>query len=647
MSYQMKPKHKSIQRKLMTVILVTTGAVLLLTCTVFFIYEYVTYRDIKKTQLATLGEIVAANSTAALAFDNKEDAAEILQALKAEKHIVAACLFDNEGHLFSAYPNQISISNFPDTIGTDGYSFKDGYLQGFQPVIQNEKRLGTLYLKTDLTDLYNRFRLYGLIALIFISIAFLFAWFLSKLLQKRITKPILKLAETARIISDQGDYSVRASGGSNDEVGLLKDSFNQMLSQIEAQNEEITSLNQNLEKKVKERTGQLENANTILVQQNEFVETIIDSSVDFIAVFDNELRYLSLNKNAIEGYKIRKEEIIGKKILEIFPQLAGSAMIEGLKKGLDGQMIHDPGYRSSVLNRHFENFFIPLKNKDNIVDRVLVVAHDLTDIISANEKLKSLNTELEKSNRDLEQFAYVASHDLQEPLRKIQTFAELSERNINKPEILKRYLEKIGSSGLRMTDLIKAVLNYSRLSVVTNEFAAIDLNIVVQNIKTDLELLIQEKKAIIKTTQLPQISGIPLQIHQLFFNLVTNSLKFSETRPEITISANIISGIELKKYPTLKNEGNYLKLSFEDNGIGFDEQYADKIFSIFQRLHYGNQYSGTGIGLALCKKIVENHGGAITVKSEPGKGTTFYIYLPVAYNMVNNGRPTEKNKITS
>ena len=647
MSYQMKPKHKSIQRKLMTVILLTTGAVLLLTCTVFFIYEYITYRDIKKTQLTTLGKIVAANSTAALAFDSKEDAAEILQALKAEKNIVAACLYDNEGHPFSAYSNQPSESDFPDTIGADGYLFKDGYLQGFQPVVQNEKRLGTLYLKTNLTDLYNRFRLYGLIAFIFISIAFLFAWFLSRLLQKKITKPILKLAETARIISDQGDYSVRASGGSNDEVGLLKDSFNQMLSQIEAQNEEITSLNQNLEKKVKERTGQLEDANAILVQQNEFVETIIDSSVDFIAVFDNDLRYLSLNKKAIEGYNVRKEDIIGKKVLDIFPQLKDSAMIEGLKKALDGQMVHEPGYRSGILNRLFENFFIPLKNKDNIVDRVLLVAHDLTDIISTNEKLKSLNTELEKSNRDLEQFAYVASHDLQEPLRKIQTFAELSERNINKPEILKRYLEKIGSSGLRMTDLIKAVLNYSRLSKADNEFDVIDLNIIVQNIQTDLELLIHEKKAVINATPLPHINGIPLQIHQLFLNLVTNSLKFSENRPEINISGNIIPGKELKKYPALKNEGNYLKLSFNDNGIGFEEQYADKLFSIFQRLHYGNKYKGTGIGLALCKKIVENHGGSITVKSEPGKGTTFYIYLPIAYKLVDNGRPAGKNKITS
>jgi signal transduction histidine kinase len=194
-----------------------------------------------------------------------------------------------------------------------------------------------------------------------------------------------------------------------------------------------------------------------------------------------------------------------------------------------------------------------------------------------------------------------------------------------------------------MTDLIKAVLNYSRLSKTDSEFVAIDLNAVIETIKTDLELLIEEKKAVITTTNLPSIQGIPLQINQLFLNLLSNSLKFSEGAPDINISSSILPESEIKKIGFTKNGAEYIKLVFSDNGIGFEQQYADKIFSIFQRLHT-SQYAGTGIGLALCKKIVENHGGFITVESEPEKGTSFFIYLPLMHNSNNEQTNSQDQK---
>jgi len=317
-------------------------------------------------------------------------------------------------------------------------------------------------------------------------------------------------------------------------------------------------------------------------------------------------------------------------------------MMKDLKIAFTDKVVHNPGYKS-LSGHYLENFFIPLKDKNDVVDRVLVIGHDITEIMLANEKLKVLNAELEKSNRDLEQFAYVASHDLQEPLRKIQTFAELSEKNIQHPEIQKRYLQKVNSSAHRMTDLIKAVLNYSRLSKTDSEFVAIDLNAVIETIKTDLELLIEEKKAVITTTNLPSIQGIPLQINQLFLNLLSNSLKFSEGAPDINISSSILPESEIKKIGFTKNGAEYIKLVFSDNGIGFEQQYADKIFSIFQRLHT-SQYAGTGIGLALCKKIVENHGGFITVESEPEKGTSFFIYLPLMHNSNNEQTNSQDQK---
>jgi PAS domain S-box-containing protein len=627
----MTQKIIPIQRKLMRVIMLACGVVLVLTCAAFFIYEFITYRDLTKSELSTIGKIVAANSSGALAFDDKENAEEVLSPLKAQPHIVAACLYDKNGGIFAVYPKSLSANQFPAAPQPKpGYHFKGNFLEGFEPVFQGDKLQGTLYLKSDLKGVNNRFVLYTLIAVVFIVISFLFAYFISKRLQRSISNPILELAETARIVSDQRDYSVRAANRSNDEVGILTDAFNHMLTEIQSQSREIRALNASLEEKVELRTRELQSANSVLTQQNEFIQTIIDSSVDVIAVFNRDLEYVIVNQRSDDVYPIKRKELIGKKITDLFPAVRGGVMEQNLRRALNGEFIHDDAYKSVASDRQFENFFIPLKDKDGNTDRVLVIAHDITKIMQANEQLKLLNAELEKSNRDLEQFAYVASHDLQEPLRKIQIFSELSEKNIQYPDILRRYLQKINSSGARMSELIKAVLNYSRLSRLNKEFAPIDLNATVANIKTDLELVIEEKKATIIVGQLPVIMGNALQMHQLFLNLVTNALKFSNKPPQITIAATLVTGGQAAANDELKADSSYLELSVADNGIGFDQQYAEQIFAIFQRLHAGSEYAGTGIGLAICKKIVEHHDGIIAARSEPGKGSTFYIYLPAS-----------------
>jgi PAS domain S-box-containing protein len=611
----------------MTVIMMTSGIVLFMTCTAFFVYEYITAHELTRRQLTTLGQIISTNSTAALAFENKEDAMETLSALKAERHIVSACLFDARGNLFAKYPADLSPDKIPVKPFLQGYYFKKSHLEGFQTVEQEGAALGTLYLKSDMQEMYERFILYGIIAIMFIIISFIFAYFISKKLQKSITHPLLELADTASTISVHNNYSVRAIKRNNDEVGDLTDAFNHMLTRIEIQNAEITLLNQNLEHKVRERTKELEDANQELKQQTEFSDKILDSTVDLIAVFDTELRYVTMNKHSEEIYKTTREKLAGKYILDVFPQVQHSGMIEDLKLAMTGEIIRHLNYKSVVTNRHYESFYIPLKDKKNKVYRILTISHDITDMMQANEQLQKLNTELEKSNKELEQFAYVASHDLQEPLRKIMTFSELGEKNLDNKDVLRKYLSKVNTSANRMTELIKAVLNFSRLVKSDNEFSEVDLNEVLETIFIDLELLIEEKKAVISYDKLPVIYGIPLQLHQLFLNLITNSLKFNEGIPEIIITAKIIKGNDIPEFSQDKAK-DHLLLTFKDNGIGFEQKFADKIFAIFQRLHNDRNISGTGIGLALCKKIVENHHGTISVESETHKGTSFYIYLP-------------------
>lgn len=272
--------------------------------------------------------------------------------------------------------------------------------------------------------------------------------------------------------------------------------------------------------------------------------------------------------------------------------------------------------------------------------RFIGTVFDITDEKMAKEALEHTvqertrellraNERLAKSNSDLEQFAYIASHDLQEPLRKIRTFAELLKKNVNDPTTFNTYYEKINLAAQRMSVLITDVLNYSRVSRATTHREVVDLNELLQVAQSDFELLIEQKNATVRTDRLPVIRGQRAQLQQLFGNLLSNALKFSKEKPEVDITHKMVSATEAQKmHSELRPASSYVEIYFKDNGIGFDQEYADKIFQIFQQLNSPREYSGTGIGLALCKKIVENHGGAISATGEEGQGAVFTIVLP-------------------
>ncbi len=257
------------------------------------------------------------------------------------------------------------------------------------------------------------------------------------------------------------------------------------------------------------------------------------------------------------------------------------------------------------------------------------VTRDLTQKKLDDMQLLSYMSELEIRNSELEQFAYVASHDLQEPLRKIQTFAALIQENYNNEGFARRYFHKLDLSAKRMSELVRSLLNYSRLAQDKSEVVEVDLNTILAEVKQDFELLLEEKNAAITSGTLPAIRGNRVQLGQLFSNLISNSLKFSKGSPLIRINSMLVRKSQVKDAPASLPERNYWQIDFIDNGIGFEQQYDKLIFSLFQRLHGKQDYDGTGIGLALCKKIVENHNGMIMAKGEMGVGATFSVYLPV------------------
>jgi len=251
-------KDIPIRKKLLRVVFLINGVVLLVTCFTFLIYEFYVFRKATTEKLSTIGKIIAVNSTAALAFDDHDAAREILQSLKTEQHITAAALYDKNGKLFARFPDTSAINNFPAAPGSMGYQFTQSSLQGFEPIKQDEKILGTLYLQSDIETMYDRFRLYIILMVVVILMSFVMAYGLSTILQRNIASPVLALAQTAKVISGQKDYSVRAVKFGDDELGSLTDAFNQMLDQIQAQNESLGEFNKTLEQKVSDRTLQLE-----------------------------------------------------------------------------------------------------------------------------------------------------------------------------------------------------------------------------------------------------------------------------------------------------------------------------------------------------------------------------------------------------
>lgn len=715
----------------MMAMLLTSGVVLVLTCASFVTYEIVTLHKGLVDGYTTRAKIIASNSTAALAFQNEADAVDVLSALKTDGRIIEACIYDGQGKVFAKYPDDALSGAFPAGPGVSGY--RDGYLEIFSPVLQGNRTVGTVYLRSNLSALTDRYSAYAWLSAAIIAGSILVAYLLARVLQRQISLPILALAETARAISSHRDFSVRAQKFGEDELGLLTDAFNQMLAEIldqdRALNEKtrlLDSVLQNMSEGivVADQSGKMiyfnkaaeriigrgisenhsaewtkefgvykedgatpfreeelplyktvrgETVNDVVqflrnqghpdgiyisvngnpirnskgviegglvvirdislsrqleeaTRTQDFITSVLENVPNMIFVKDaKDLRFVMFNKAGEELIGVPRKELIGKNDYDLFPKDQADFFTSKDRKTMAGGKLLDIPEEPLPTKHQGERILhtkkIPVLDQAGNPQFLLGISEDITDQ-KRQQEMEMYTRALEVSNREMSDFVFVASHDLQEPLRKIQSFGEFLRDEFKETlgEAGRDYVERMQSAAKRMQILINDLLALTRVTTKAQPFAPVDLNQVLKEVLVDLETRIAESKGKVEVSPLPTLRADATQMRQLFQNLISNALKFhkNDLPPLVKISAEEIkSGIAR------------CRIRVEDNGIGFDNQYAEQIFKVFERLHGRGEYEGTGIGLAICKKVVERHNGTIKAEGILGKGCIFTIEMPV------------------
>jgi PAS domain S-box-containing protein len=424
------------------------------------------------------------------------------------------------------------------------------------------------------------------------------------LFSQRLTRPIKNLSRGAQVIK-QGNLDYRIQVQAENELGILAENFNRMVDQLQAWNEE-------LENRVQARTRELEEVNRSLRMEMDFSQKVINSIPGIFYVFDQEGTFLRWNDNfcEISGYsdkeiaRLRPSELFRPQERSLITHHIQEVFEEG-KTELETQLVSRSGKATPF-------YLTGMRTTFHDEPILIGTGTDISELVETQKKLETFNQELQRSNQELQRFAYIASHDLQEPLRMVISYLQLLEQRYKEhlDQDAREFIQYAVDGASRMKQLINDLLTYSRVGSQGTRFKKLDLNHILGQAHIQLKHAIQENGAVISTEELPTIWADERQMVQLFQNLIGNSIKF---RGE----ANPVIHIQAREHPE-----EWL-FSVQDNGIGIDPRYSKKIFVIFQRLHREERFPGTGLGLAICKRIVEQHKGEIWVDSQPGEGAIF------------------------
>ena len=488
---------------------------------------------------------------------------------------------------------------------------------------------------------------------------------------KKLEEELMSMRIDLRSITEEQEAANQELQSANEEIASSNEEFQTVNEELETSKEELESTNEELITTNQE----LQNRNDLLTESYNYSEAILSTIHEPMVILDKNLRVKSANKSFYEKFHTDESKTEGFLLHELgnkqwkIPQLL--KQIEAFyskgksfenfevkltfpKTGEKIMLLNAKRFAQSNNNEHLillamhditehmlnqtkekekellKKNILHYKTNNSILEKA--VKERTREIEKVSLALKNNNHELESINKKLSSFTYIASHDLQEPLRKIQFLASniLEKEEQNLSEKGKDYFQRMQQSAKRMQILIEDLLSYSRTHNETITFERSDLNKIFQEIKEEFKEKIHEKNVEIIVKKLPQLNVIRFQFHQLLHNLISNALKFADSqRPlKINIESKIVKGDKLDNENLLPQK-QYYHITIKDNGIGFEPQFSERIFEVFQRLHGKDEYKGTGIGLAICKKIMENHHGVITATGELKKGATFNIYLPV------------------
>ena len=577
---------------------------LILTCLAFTTYDIISLRRSMIRDISTIADLIASNSTdqivssdsnpANIALNKKMFSISSFSILRAKKQIEYASIHNKDGWLIAKYRrNDTNREIIQPDDNFYGSKFDNDQLIIRKSILIDNENIGTLYILSNTQEIKNRLIQYLYIVVFLIFLLILLALLISSKLQQLISKPILELSKLAKNIS-KGDFSQKAYIKSKDELGALAETFNNMTTDLQISRNNLQSA-------------------------KDYMDNIIKSLIDTLIVTDSDGTIKMINNSALELLGYKRYEIIGENINIIFPEKDLSEDENLIDSYIRKEYVSKAEVRYKTKNGEIIPVSISssvIKDTNNEIDGIVFVAQDISDYKRA-EQLARSSEALERSNKELEQFAYVASHDLQEPLRMITSYVQLLQRRYgeNLDSNANEYIEYAVDGAERMKKLIQDLLAFSRVGTSGEEFTTTSTQTILDEVLTNLEVSIKENHVEITSDPLPELVIDRTQITQLFQNLISNAIKYrGENTPKIHIE--------------VQDKYTEWLFSFKDNGIGIDPKYADQIFAIFQRLHGRGEYSGTGIGLSIAKRIVERHGGQIWVESEPGNGSSFMFTIP-------------------
>ena len=595
-----------IKQKLMLIVMATTTGAMLLAALGIVASDTFLYRRNLKRDLSALAQIIGDNSIGALAFDDSRTASETLASLRARPHVVSACIYRLDGSMLASYSRQdapaLPGGPCPAPEVQDELQSSSAGLTISHAILLSGRRSGTLMLVYDLGEIPERLKLYGATVLGVLLASGLIAFLFSSRLRAVIATPIAQLVLATTAVSETNDYSVRARKLSGDELGVLVDRFNEMLAGIQSRDLHLTTALREREEALREAEKARERFRFMAESMPQKIFTATpNGDVDYFNQQWTEFTGLSFDQIKHWGWTqfVHPDDV--------------EANVRTWRRSIEtGEPFHfqhrfrgaDGSYRWHLSRAH------AMRDAQGGISMWI---GSNTDIHEQKEK----EEELRRANEDLQQFAYSASHDLQEPIRTVSVYSEIVAKRYH--SLLdadgRQFLGFLKEGGRRLATLIDDLLAYTRAGVVEDRVVLLDSNVVLRHTLSSLAEAIRESDATVTCDPLPCVYMGEAHLQQVFQNLIGNALKYrSEAPPQIRVSAaRLLAG---------------WRFSVQDNGIGIDPQYKEKIFGVFKRLHRDQKYSGTGIGLAICQRVVERYGGRIWVESVSGQGSTFFFTVP-------------------